>query len=78
MIHSFWVPNLHGKTDLIPGHTTAVWLQADQPRHVSRPVRRVLRPPAREHGASIVVAEPDEDFESWLAAHAAAGTRTAD
>src|SRR4051794_7910716 len=31
VIHSFWVPNLHGKRDLIPGYTTAIWLQADRP-----------------------------------------------
>lgn len=31
VIHSFWVPNLHGKKDLIPGYITTLWLQADQP-----------------------------------------------
>jgi cytochrome c oxidase subunit II len=25
VIHSFWVPNLHGKRDLIPGHPTNTW-----------------------------------------------------
>ena len=30
VIHSFWVPNLQGKRDLIPGYTTAVWLRADR------------------------------------------------
>ena len=29
VIHSFWVPNLQGKKDLVPGHTTATWFQAD-------------------------------------------------
>jgi cytochrome c oxidase subunit 2 len=28
VIHSFWVPNLHGKQDLIPGHENAILLQA--------------------------------------------------
>lgn len=31
VIHSFWVPNLHGKTDMIPGRTVETWLQADRP-----------------------------------------------
>jgi cytochrome c oxidase subunit II len=32
VIHSFWVPNLHGKRDLIPGkHGTTLTLQADRP-----------------------------------------------
>jgi cytochrome c oxidase subunit 2 len=29
VIHSFWVPNLAGKKDLIPGYTQSVWFQAD-------------------------------------------------
>jgi cytochrome c oxidase subunit 2 len=31
VIHSFWVPNLHGKTDLIPGRTNTTLLRADAP-----------------------------------------------
>ncbi len=29
VIHSFWVPQLGGKTDVIPGHDNTMWLQAD-------------------------------------------------
>ena len=29
VIHSFWVPNLHGKKDLIPGRTATVGFRAD-------------------------------------------------
>lgn len=31
VIHSFWVPKLHGKVDLIPGQANHVRIQADQP-----------------------------------------------
>jgi cytochrome c oxidase subunit II len=31
VIHSFWVPELHGKQDVIPGHRNTTWLQADRP-----------------------------------------------
>src|SRR5439155_22064947 len=31
VIHSFWVPNLHGERDLIPGQVTNTWIQADKP-----------------------------------------------
>jgi cytochrome c oxidase subunit II len=31
VIHSFWVPNLHGKRDLIPGKRTTLTLRADKP-----------------------------------------------
>jgi cytochrome c oxidase subunit II len=31
VIHSFWIPNLHGKLDLIPGHEGGIHLRADRP-----------------------------------------------
>jgi cytochrome c oxidase subunit 2 len=31
VIHSFWVPNIGGKKDAVPGHTTTMWIQADEP-----------------------------------------------
>lgn len=31
VIHSFWVPSLGGKMDIIPGQTNTTWLQADKP-----------------------------------------------
>jgi cytochrome c oxidase subunit 2 len=30
VIHSFWIPNLQGKKDLIPGHPTSLWLRPDR------------------------------------------------
>lgn len=31
VIHSFWVPTLNGKTDMIPGRVNTTWMQADRP-----------------------------------------------
>ena len=31
VIHSFWVPNIQGKRDLMPGYNTDVLMQVDQP-----------------------------------------------
>jgi cytochrome c oxidase subunit 2 len=31
VIHSFWVPGLAGKTDLIPGQRNTMWIAADRP-----------------------------------------------
>lgn len=31
VIHSFWVPNLQGKIDLVPGHVNDITITADQP-----------------------------------------------
>ena len=30
VIHSLWIPNLHGKRDLIPGRNNKFWIQADE------------------------------------------------
>jgi cytochrome c oxidase subunit 2 len=65
VIHSFWVPNLHGKKDLIPGKISTIWIQADQPG--------VFRGQCAEycgfqhaHMALWVIAEPQEQFNNWL------------
>jgi cytochrome c oxidase subunit 2 len=70
VIHSLWIPNLQGKIDLIPGRLNDLWLQADRPG--------VFRGQCAEfcglqHAkmALIVVAEPSDDFERWLAGNRA-------
>ena len=64
VIHSFWVPNLAGKKDLIPGKVSTIWLQADKPG--------VYRGQCAEYCglqharmALWVVAEPQEQFNAW-------------
>jgi cytochrome c oxidase subunit II len=66
VIHSFWVPNLAGKTDMIPGHVTRMVLQADRPG--------VYRGQCAEYcGAQHslmafdVIAVSRADFDTWLA-----------
>ena len=51
VIHAFWVPALTGKTQTIPGRTNISWIEADAAGNLSGPVRPVLRPAARPHGA---------------------------
>ncbi len=62
--HSFWVPNLAGKRDLIPGKNNLVWFQADK--------AGVYRGQCAEYCglqhaqmALWVVAEPPEQFSAW-------------
>ena len=31
VIHSFWIPNVTGKTDVVPGHNNTKWFQVDKP-----------------------------------------------
>ena len=66
VIHSFWVPNLHGKRDLIPGITTTTWIQADAPGTYRGQCAEFC---GYQHArmALVVVAEPMEDFLQWIA-----------
>ena len=50
VIHSFWVPSLGGKVDMIPGRTTQLASHRRATRHLSRPMRRILRRPACADG----------------------------
>ncbi len=65
VIHSFWVPNLHGKRDLIPGYTTAIWLQADSDG-IFRGQCAEFCGRQHAHMAFTVTAEPPANFERWL------------
>jgi cytochrome c oxidase subunit 2 len=65
VIHSFWVPNLQGKRDLIPGYTTALWLQASR-AGVFRGQCAEFCGMQHAHMAFDIVAESDKDFARWL------------
>ncbi len=64
VIHSFWVPNLSGKKDLIPGKVATIWLQADQPG-VYRGQCAEYCGHQHAHMALWIVAEPQEQFVAW-------------
>jgi cytochrome c oxidase subunit II len=65
VVHSFWVPNLHGKRDLIPGQVTNFWIQADRPG-VYRGQCAEFCGHQHANMAFAVVAEPMEKFQSWI------------
>ena len=56
--HSFWVPQLAGKTDLIPNRVNNMWMDPHRDRHLSRPVRAVLRHTARQDAAAGLRGQP--------------------
>lgn len=64
VIHSFWVPKLTGKTDLIPGQTNETWLEADVPG-VYRGQCAEYCGQQHAHMAMRVVAQPKRDFLAW-------------
>jgi len=65
VIHSFWIPNLHGKRDLIPGYKSILTIQADKAGIYRAQCAEFC---GLQHAkmAFIVIAEPKEDFERWL------------
>ena len=65
VIHSFWVPNLHGKRDLIPSRVTTEWIQADHPGTFRGQCAEFC---GLQHAHMIlwVIAEPEAQFDTWL------------
>lgn len=66
VIHSFWVPNLAGKMDVIPGRANHVILHADAPGRFRGQCAEFC---GAQHArmALYVIAEPAESYRAWLA-----------
>jgi cytochrome c oxidase subunit 2 len=66
VIHSFWVPNLAGKIDAIPGRVTRMAIQADRPGVFRGQCAEYC---GRQHAlmAFDVVVLPPAEFDAWLA-----------
>jgi cytochrome c oxidase subunit 2 len=66
VIHSFWIPNLHGKRDMIPGHTTHSVMQANRAGEYWGQCAEFC---GYQHAKMRfkVVAEPEADYQKWLA-----------
>jgi cytochrome c oxidase subunit 2 len=63
--HSFWVPRLAGKTDLIPNRTTRMWVEPHEPGTYLGQCAEYC---GTQHTLMLlrVVAEPPEDFARWV------------
>lgn len=70
VVHSFWVPNLNGKTDLIPGRTNTSWIQSDR-AGVYRGQCAEFCGLQHAKMAFLVVVEPPDQFDAWLELQAA-------
>ncbi len=77
VIHSFWVPQLAGKTDLIPGKTNQMWLRADAPG-VYRGQCAEYCGLQHAHMAFLVIADPPDQFAAWVAAQQRPATQPTD
>src|SRR6266536_5969295 len=64
VIHSLWIPNLHGKRDLIPGRVNKFWIQADR-SGVYRGQCAEFCGMQHAHMSLVVVAEEPAKFAEW-------------
>jgi cytochrome c oxidase subunit II len=64
VIHSFWVPSLMGKQDLIPGRKNTLVIQASRPG-VYRGQCAQFCGLQHAHMAVFVFADPESEFETW-------------
>ena len=64
VIHSFWVPNLHGKEDLIPGRDNEIYLW---PTKIGRYRGQCAEFCGAQHAnmSLYVIVEPREAFDQW-------------
>lgn len=77
VVHSFWMPALARKIDMIPGRDNHVWFEADTAgTYLGRCAEYCGAQHA--HMQVLVIAEPDSAFEAWQAAQLAAPTVPAD
>ncbi|WP_244406167.1 cytochrome c oxidase subunit II [Methylocella silvestris] len=65
--HSFWVPALGGKTDMIPGQVNTTWLQADKVGSYRGQCSEYCGK-QHAHMAFTVIAESEAQFEAWRTA----------
>jgi len=69
VIHSLWVPALAGKVDLVPGRVNHLVIAADTVGIYRGPCAEFC---GEQHARMelVVVAQPEAEFDSWLAAQA--------
>jgi cytochrome c oxidase subunit II len=66
VVHSFWIPELGGRMDAIPGRVNTTWIQADTAGDYHGVCTEFC---GLQHAnmALVVVAEPADKFEAWAA-----------
>jgi cytochrome c oxidase subunit 2 len=65
VIHSFWIPQLNGKTDAFPNHINTTWIQANTPG-VYYGQCAELCGPSHANMRATVIAKTPEEFDQWV------------
>ncbi|HEX9037220.1 MAG TPA: cytochrome c oxidase subunit II [Ktedonobacterales bacterium] len=77
VIHSFWVPQLGGKTDVIPGHDNAMWLKADTVGWYRGECAEFCGA-QHAHMDFVVHAVSPSDYQSWIAQQQSPAAQSSD
>lgn len=65
VIHSFWVPALHGKVDLIPGQPNYIRVEANKPGRFFGQCAEYCGE-QHAHMLLLVVAQEENEYQAWL------------
>ncbi len=67
VVHSFWVPQLNGKTDVIPNRVNRMWIE---PREPGLYLGQCAEFCGTQHAKMFlrVIAHPEAEFAAWVAA----------
>lgn len=74
VMHSFWIPALHGKVDLIPGHPNYIRIEASQAGSYTGQCAEFCGA-QHAHMRLLAVAQEPEEYEAWLEAQRQAGAQ---
>ena len=77
VIHSFWVPNIGGKKDAVPGRNTDLWIQADKPGTYKGQCFEFCGTGHADMLITLVAQTPD-DYAAWIAGALAEANRLND
>ena len=75
VIHSFWVPSLAGKQDLVPGRNNTLFIRAERPG-VYRGQCAEFCGLQHSHMAVLVIADDEAAYRHWLTVQRADGVPT--
>ena len=77
VVHSFWIPKLGGKRDVVPGRENHLWFRPDSVGVFWGQCAEYCGTAHALMGARVIVDTP-EDFEAWAAANAAGAQSPSD
>jgi cytochrome c oxidase subunit 2 len=69
VLHSFWIPKIAGKVDLVPNHPNQMWILAEEPGEYYGQCAEFCGV-AHSNMRFRVIAHPQEEFDAWLTAQA--------